>query len=108
MNQDQILSIVRWVITAVSGFFVTRGWITSEQTEMLVGVAVALVPLAWSIFLVHTAKGKVNAAKDVQGVTVVVGQEAPDSVKTLAESTAPENANVQMSKITLTSKGKVA
>lgn len=53
MNQDQVLSIVRWVISTGSGYFVGKGLLTADQVTMIGAAAAALVPLAWSFFIVH-------------------------------------------------------
>lgn len=84
MNQDQVLSAIRWVVTTAGAYFVSRGAITGDQLELILGALGALVPLIWS-FVAHTNGAKVLAAASIEGVKVAVSQDAPESVQKLAK-----------------------
>ncbi len=58
MNSEQVKSAVRWIITAFGPFLTAHGYITSDSLEAIGGVLVALIPLAWSMY-VHTQKNAV-------------------------------------------------
>lgn len=49
MNKDIILGLVRHILTAVGGVFVTKGAIETSEAEALAGALVVLVGVVWSI-----------------------------------------------------------
>jgi hypothetical protein len=76
MNQDQFMSILRAVITAVGSIIAV---IASQQDQQLWGVVsgaiVAIAPIAWSMY-VHSDAGKIAAASalpQVKAITVTDG-----------------------------------
>ncbi len=106
ITQDQVLSVVRWLIATVGGYVVGKGWLSSEQIVLITGVAVAVVPLVWSLFA-HTQANQVRAVTAMPGVDkIIVNELANPTLKGLAESQAPEDVKVEPSKITLMPKGK--
>jgi len=57
LNNDQILSAIRWVLTALGTYVVSRGWISTAdsataQSEVLTifGALLPLVAFFWSMF----------------------------------------------------------
>lgn len=52
VNQKQVLSVVRWVVTSAGGYAVGRGWIAADHVDLILGAVVAAVPLVWSM-IVH-------------------------------------------------------
>lgn len=70
-NQDQVMGAVRAVLSAIGGYAVGRGAITTDQLTLIGGVMTSLVPLIWSLFA-HTDKAKVAAAQAVPAATVTV------------------------------------
>lgn len=90
MNQDQVLSAVRWLLTGVGGYAVGRGWITTDQLTYIGGAAVAIVPLVWSFF-VHTDGAKIAAVTAMPEVKqVVVTPAAPDTAAAQAAASISE------------------
>lgn len=75
MNQDQILGIVRSILSAMCGIAIGYGLMTSEQAVQITGVAATLIPIIWS-FLIHTDKAKVAAAQAVPAAQVLVSDPA--------------------------------
>lgn len=71
VTQEQVLSAARWIVSTVGGYAVGRGWIDSDQVTLIAGVAVALVPLAWS-FWSHRASAQVAKAAALPEVARVV------------------------------------
>lgn len=51
MNQEQVAGVVRSIVAAIGGWAVGAGYLTSDQVTMFAGVAVAVVPLVWSIII---------------------------------------------------------
>lgn len=51
VSQAQVLSAVRWVISVAGGYALGHGWINNQQLVDVGAVAVALVPLVWSMFV---------------------------------------------------------
>ncbi len=86
MNQDQVLSFVRWGLGMGAGFLVGRGVITEQQVTMIGGALGSLIPLAWSFFS-HTDKAKMAAPGTITGVSKVEISGTPE-VKALADSIA--------------------
>ena len=50
MNKDQIMGVVRHVLTFGGGFLVAKDWLDAGMLETAVGAVVALVGVAWSAF----------------------------------------------------------
>lgn len=48
VNRDQVLGVVRHVITFVGGILVARGKVDVEQVETVAGIVVTLVGLVFS------------------------------------------------------------
>ena len=63
MNQDQLMGAVRTIMSAIGGYVMGRGWLTSDQVTLIGGVATALIPLLWS-YASHTDRAKVAAAME--------------------------------------------
>lgn len=83
LTQEQLLSIVRWVITSFGGYFIGRGWLTADQLTMLGGAAAAIVPLAWSFYR-HRTAGTMAAVGALPGVARVEILATPDVAKIAA------------------------
>lgn len=64
MNQDQLNSIIRWIVTAGCGWLVSRGWLSDNLVEGIIGVALAVGALGWSIFT-HSKPETLKAAARV-------------------------------------------
>lgn len=50
MNQDQLLSLVRQVMTFAGAFVIKKGWTDSANWEIGVGAAVGLASILWSVY----------------------------------------------------------
>lgn len=64
MTQNQVLSLVRWVLATGGTFFVTKGWISNDMAVTLAGLAGPLVSVVWSL-IVHKTSITGAAAKAV-------------------------------------------
>lgn len=53
MNEEQAKSFVRWITAIIGPFLMAHGYVTEESLQLWGGVIVALIPLAWSLY-VHT------------------------------------------------------
>jgi hypothetical protein len=53
MNQEQVLSFVRWLQATIGPLLIANGYVSASTLQMVSGVVISLVPLAWSMF-VHT------------------------------------------------------
>lgn len=77
MNQEQIKSAIRWVIATFGPILISHGYVGSSTLEMISGVLISAVPLAWSM-LTHTQANAVSVvatiaadpASPVKGVVV--------------------------------------
>lgn len=49
MNKDQVLGLVRHILTLVGGVLIAKGLATEAMSEELVGSAMSLVGIVWSI-----------------------------------------------------------
>ena len=85
MNQDQVLSSMRWLATVACGYAVGRGWITADQTTYIIAAALALVPLVFS-FLKHTDSAKLAAVEALPDVKEIVTK--PTATDGVAAATA--------------------
>ena len=63
-NQAQVLSALRWVVTVGGGFATTKGYLSSDQVTLILGVISTLVPLIFS-FTVHTDSAKIAAVANI-------------------------------------------
>jgi hypothetical protein len=50
MNSEMITAVVRHILTAVGGYFVSKGAVDHSTVEAIVGGIVASIGLGWSIF----------------------------------------------------------
>ena len=48
LTRDQALGVLRALIAAAGGAIVSRGWISAETWEWLIGGFVAVIPAVWS------------------------------------------------------------
>lgn len=71
MNEDQLMGAVRTIMSAIGGYVMGRGWLTSDQVTLAGGIATALIPLLWS-YASHTDRAKVAAAQAVDKAQVAV------------------------------------
>jgi hypothetical protein len=58
MNQQQVLSFVRWLQATIGPLLIANGYVSASTLQMVGGVVISLVPLAWSMF-VHTQSNAV-------------------------------------------------
>lgn len=65
MNTDQLLGIVRHLLTSAGGALVSHGLISSSQASDGVGAIMVLIGIGWSIYT------KTEAAKAAQAVKAV-------------------------------------
>lgn len=94
MNTEHVKSGVRWVIAtfgaAFAGWAAAKGWMTTEQImsiltgETFIGIVVAGVSLAWSMFT-HTKANTVAVVAAMPEVARVVTNATPEG-KALAKA----------------------
>ena len=84
MNQEQVLSAVRWLLTVSGPSIIATGWVSGSMWENIAAMAPSLVGLLWGLF-VHTDANAVKTAKALTGgVPIAIGPSAPASVQALA------------------------
>ncbi len=49
MNREQILGIIRHILSGVGSAFVIKGYIDAGSVEIVAGAIVAIAGVAWSI-----------------------------------------------------------
>lgn len=49
MNKEQILGIIRHILTFGAGFLVAKGKLDASGAETIIGAAIALVGGVWSV-----------------------------------------------------------
>lgn len=99
LNKDQLMSLLRTVLSMVCGILVGKGIINAEQaatiTNGLLVAAPALVAVGVAIWgaVSKTDKAKVIAAANLPGTTVIVDpKEAPPAA--VATANDPSQPNV--------------
>lgn len=50
MSQDQILGIVRHVLTGLGGVLIAKGVIDAGMAEQVIGAVISLAGVVWSIW----------------------------------------------------------
>lgn len=48
--EGQITTLARYLLTAVGGFALGRGWIDNELLQLLTGIVTVAAPTAWGIW----------------------------------------------------------
>jgi hypothetical protein len=97
MNQSQIASTVRWLVTAfgavIAGYIAGKGWasandvlgvLSSDTFIQGVGAVIALVSLVWGLFR-HTQTNQVAAVNRMDTVAGVITKDTPEG-KQLAKA----------------------
>ena len=49
MKKEQVLGIIRHVLTFGGGYFVARGWVDEATMVSLTGAAITIIGTIWSI-----------------------------------------------------------
>lgn len=76
MNQDTIWQIIRYGLISAGGFFVGKGYISSEQVTTLVGALGAIFTVVWGLYVKANTKAvpaETAARKDVPTVSAATG-----------------------------------
>lgn len=63
-TKQALLSALRSVLIIVGASFVSRGWLTSANVEILAGVVVTLIPIVWGIADKYIAERKTRAREE--------------------------------------------
>lgn len=58
MTGDQLGGVIRALLTTFSGSLVTHGYISSSQSEQIIGALATLFVAGWSIYTNHPDKLK--------------------------------------------------
>jgi hypothetical protein len=90
-NQDQLLSALRWVLTALGSFLTTNGTVSASTWQQVSGIILTLAPLVWSLF-VHTQVQTALAAAAIPGVEPLrINRTAEPALQKLArDSSVPD------------------
>lgn len=89
-NLEQVMGVLRALIAVASGYAIGHGIGDADLWSAVSGVVIAVVPIVWS-YAAHTAVNKARVAAKIDGVQVVVGSNAPASVRELTfDDSAPD------------------
>lgn len=66
MNKDQILGLLRHLLTSAGGALVSQGLISNTQLSDGVGAVMVLIGIGWSIYTKTEAAKNAQALKTVQ------------------------------------------
>jgi hypothetical protein len=91
INADQVLTVVRSIITVLGTSAATHGIITSDTKTMLLGGATVVVPVVWGI-IIHSDQGKIAAVAAMPEVKQIVTTKA---IADAAPSTKVTNGFVE-------------
>jgi hypothetical protein len=93
MNQSQVASTVRWVVTvfgaAIAAWIAGKGWasandvlgvLSSDTFIQGVGALIAVVSLVWGLFR-HTEANQVAAVNKMDTVAGVITKDTPEGKK---------------------------
>lgn len=99
MNQSQASGVAQSIISAIGGWAVGHGYITSDQLTLIAGAAMSLFALGWS-FYARTDKANVAAAQAVPAAQVLVSDPALASAGVKVADPAQVTAVVPVPKAT--------
>lgn len=71
LTQEQFLSIIRWLLAVIGPILVTRGTMTDEVWQQVVGIIIALAPLIWSM-ITKTRSGIIATAAALPEVHKII------------------------------------
>lgn len=71
MTQDQILAVLRQLLSFGGGFVVAKGWLTSEQLTALAGLLPPLIAIVW-VFRKSSPAAQIEAAAKNPDVSKIV------------------------------------
>lgn len=77
MNWDTIWQILRYVLIAGGSFVVGKGWVTTEQAEMIIGAIGSIGAILWGLYVKFGTKAvpqKTADRVDVPTVSSATGQ----------------------------------
>jgi len=93
MNQSQVASAIRWLVTAfgavIAGWIAGKGWasandvlgvLSSDTFIQGIGAVIALVSLVWGLFR-HTEANQVAAVNKMDTVAGVITKDTPEGKK---------------------------
>jgi hypothetical protein len=50
LNKEMILGLIRHILTFGGGWLTTKGALSAQNTELLIGAAITLIGVAWSFW----------------------------------------------------------
>lgn len=69
--EGQITTLARYLLTAVGGFALGKGWIDNELLQLLTGLVTVAAPTAWGIYRTWSNKAKlIEAAREPSNVAL--------------------------------------
>lgn len=80
MNWEMIWQNLRYILLAVGGFAVGKGWVTNEQMLQLVGAIGVLGSAAWGLYVKYGTRAvpkAVSERADVPTVSAATGVITP-------------------------------
>ena len=76
MNADTIWQIIRYGLIAVGSWITSKGWVSGDQWEIIIGGLGTLFPVIWGLFVKSGTKAvpEATAARaDVPTVSAATG-----------------------------------
>ena len=80
MTSDQIGGIVRAILAAIAGFFVSKGWVDNTTALTITGAVAAIIVAIWSVFTNQPSKivePTTAKPKDIPGALATAGIPPP-------------------------------
>jgi putative chitinase len=75
-STDQLVSMVKWAVTLLCGYAISKGWINDSIVPLAVGAAVSVVTLIIGIWQ-HTTSSKLKAVANLNpGIEILVPKDA--------------------------------
>lgn len=96
-NQDQVMSFVRWALTALGTILTTNGTVSASVWQQVSGIILMIFPFVWSMF-VHTQAATVMKAAAIPGVEPIRinSNAAPALQKVAADRSVPSVVSASM------------
>lgn len=61
--QDYILGIVRHLLTSAAGGLIAHGYLTTDQSQQIIGGLIAIIGVAWSLYQKYEQQQAAKAAQ---------------------------------------------
>lgn len=51
MNKEQMLGLLRHILTIIGGYYIAKGSVDADQLEQLIGGLISLIGFGWSYWV---------------------------------------------------------